>query len=107
MVGVLIAVAVEPDLTGRLARCCDEAPVRPSSTNLAFFEFRGEGSREATETCGVCRMHRCVHDPDYHLTLVRGMRGYELFVERYGEHDFVARGAVEFDLYYCGHSGWD
>lgn len=31
--------ATEPDLTGRLAKCCSREPV-PSSLDLAFFEHR-------------------------------------------------------------------
>ena len=50
-----------PDLTDRMARCtCDHAPV-PSSTDLAFFEFRGEGSRAATEHCLHCRYFEVAH----------------------------------------------
>jgi hypothetical protein len=48
-----------PSLAGRIARC-DCGNTQPSSLKLAFFEFKGDGSREATEKCkcgAIDRLH--------------------------------------------------
>lgn len=82
-------IADKPDLSGRMAKCCDKSQVRPSSFDLAFFEYQGPGSRESTEMC------KC---------------GYHLVAHTSGRSKcktFVARGPREFDRYYCGHAGWD
>ena len=83
--------ADKPDLTGRQARCgCGR--IEPSDPDhLAFFEYTGPGSREATDTC-ECGYAKVAHDED-RITCKRG--------------GFTARGPREFDRFYCGHSGWD
>lgn len=61
---------------------------------LPFFEYRGEGSREALEYCGNCGYTRTAHERK----------------EKKNNHicsEFKARGAREYDTYYCGHNGWD
>jgi hypothetical protein len=74
------------NLEGRLAECmCGNK--EPSSTNLAFFEFRGVGSRSAVETC-ECGYYEVAHP------------------NRYCEQ-FKPRGPYEFDTFYCGCRGWD
>lgn len=81
-----------PDLTGRVARCsCGNT--KPSSYDLAFFEYRGEGSKSAEQTC-VCGYDKAPHDPDnpYHHNIKC--------------RDFRPRGPKD-DLYYCGCRGWD
>jgi hypothetical protein len=80
-----------PDLTGRTAQCAygGHAP-KPSSPDLAFFEFRGEGSRDATEICR-CGFHRRAHE----IGRAKGCAG------------FTPKGPQEFDRYYCGCHGWD
>ena len=76
---------------GRLARCyCGKT--MPSSPSLAFFEFRGEGSMEATEHC-KCGYHRIAHEPDH--------------ARRVPCREFTPKGAQQFDMYYCGCRGWD
>ena len=97
-----------PSLEGRKARCaycgqrprkseCDQCKdggmcscERPSSTDLAFFSFQGEGSREATEICKACKMHKAAHVP--------GSRACR---------NFVPQGPLEFDKFYCGCAGRD
>ena len=105
-----ITVATKPSLEGRFATCTynnsnDQFPEKhknepiPSSYDLAFFEFRGEGSRTALTIC-TC--------------------GYSINAPRHGDswrkydpikdgefHEFVSRGPFEFDTYYCGCRGWD
>jgi hypothetical protein len=89
-----------PDLTDRVATCsgglrCDST--KPSGRNLAFFEYRGEGSRAATETCGTCGMAEGAHGE---INKTTGRPGVT-------SHPFVERGAYDTDSYYCGCAGWD
>jgi len=96
----------EHDLTGRFAKCrykngrpgstTDHTPV-PSSWSLAFFEYQGDGSREATEMCGTCRYSVVAHGAINQVTKRAGIT----------DHTFVPRGGQEFDVYYCGCWGWD
>lgn len=82
-----------PDLAGREARCqCGRT--KPSDPDrLAFFEYRGPGSREVTETC-ECGYHKVAHEiPD---------RAARLKCKA-----FKVRGPREFDLFYCGCRGWE
>lgn len=86
-------------LEGRYARCSCGA-IELSSTSLAFFEFRGEGSRQAIESCKNCGYSLVAHTQEDGRTqknvIVRGeCPGFE------------ARGAWEYDGFYCGHAGWD
>ena len=87
------------DLTNRVAKCgCGRT--EPSSESLAFFEYRGEGSRVAAERCGICAYapiahERAKNDPTArHLNYARG-------------HEFEPIGALEHDIFYCGCRGWD
>jgi len=89
-----------PNLDGRIARCsCGR--VAESATSLAFFEFRGEGSRSATDSCKHCRYAEVAHRRkrelqalgDHHLKLVC-------------DH-FEPSGSWEYDSWYCGCRGWD
>lgn len=92
-----------PNLDGRLARCACKRTV-PSTLDgsLAFFEFRGEGSRAATDTCGICGYAERAHDPE------RTLNHLHQSVVQLGKcTGFVARGAFEYDSYYCGCRGWD
>lgn len=80
----------QPNLKGRLARCCAKTPPQPSDPDrLAFFEFRGEGSPWATERC-KCGYYEVAHGKP-HVKC----KGFE------------PAGPAEFDTYYCGHGGWD
>lgn len=86
-------------LAGRSARCaCGK--IRPSDETLAFFEYRGDGSHDATETCKHCRYFKVAHKPGGNSS-VKGYRN------RFVCAKFEPMGASEFDAYYCGHGGWD
>ena len=82
---------------GRYAKCCAESPILPSSKDLAFFEYKGKGSYEATMSC-KCGYYEVAHIPGETHTCTQ-----------YCGHcnDFQPHGPYEYDRYYCGHSGWD
>lgn len=90
--------ATAPDLTGRIAKCGDHAP-KPSSLDLAFFEFCGPGSREATDIC-VCGYATVAHEKHAGKCPPNSKN-------RSQTGAFKPRGAREFDRYYCGCRGWD
>lgn len=92
-----LEVAGPPDLTGRMARCtCERDPV-PSAPELAFFEYRGDGSPAALNHCATCAYYEVAHEGKRN-----GVQHLQLVCD-----EFVAHGAYEFDSYYCGHAGWD
>jgi len=99
-----VIVDTQPDLTGRMARCyCDKPPI-PSDRNEAFFEYRGPGSRHAIDMCKHCPRSYAGH-------LSKSEGGAHFHKEHnascvHCDH-FEPRGPHEFDLYYCGHAGWD
>lgn len=76
------------------AGCYCEAP---SSTGLAFFEYRGPGSTYGAEHCTECRYTSHAH---------RGGENYGRMRPTIS-HEFDPRGASEFDTFYCGCKGWD
>ena len=88
-------VAEGPDLSGRTAQCSyfpkGHAP-KPSSLDLAFFVFKGDGSMESKERC-VCGYYEIAHKK-------RPLK--ELKCSGFRPH-----GPFEFDEYYCGCHGWD
>lgn len=85
--------AETPNLEGRMARCGCGRTV-PSSLDLPFFEWRGDGSYEATHSCKHCGYFESAHKTGKpHL--------------KHCEHDFEPRGDFGLDAYYCGHAGWD
>lgn len=89
------------DLSGRRARCTCSTPPVPSSYDLAFFEYRGPGSRTATEIC-VCGYHRVAHEQE------PSPNGAIRNVVRDGYcPSFRPRGSHQFDSYYDGCRGWD
>lgn len=95
--GADVPIDEEPSLAARVATCSLGCPSRrPSSTSLAFFEWRGPGSPYATEVC-TCGFYKSVHDPEQRPAMGA----------RFPDHEFVARGPHEFDSYYCGCRGWD
>ena len=84
----------DPLVAGRMAKCtCGRT--EPSSPKLAFFEFCGEGSRDAVDICG-CGYHSVAHTPEVMA------RNPALKCST-----FKASGPREFDRYYCGCRGWD
>jgi hypothetical protein len=95
----------------RMARCPYCKTLAPSSERdrLAFFEDRGPGSRDATESC-VCGYAECAHDPEHMASLVlRDGKRRPTVVEdgRCKAGAFTPRGAAEVDSYYDGCRGWD
>ena len=92
--GAYIVDETPPDLTGRIAKCpytdCDSE--KPSSTNLAFFEYQGEGSHNAQccKNCGIRHPGEAAPDHAKHRC-----KGYD------------PRGDVGYDQYYCGCKGWN
>lgn len=86
-----------PSLEGRMARCSCSREPRQSNTNLPFFEYRGPGSRDGTAICkcgySVVAHDKKIADPKSVVSSVCD--------------SFEARGPNEFDLYYCGHGGWN
>jgi hypothetical protein len=101
-------VASQPDLTGRMMRCYCTKPPISSNRNEAFFEYRGPGSRHATDMCKNCRYAYSGHllaseggvaSHKDHTNCVAGRRDHCF--------NFEPRGAHEFDSYYCGCGGGD
>ena len=88
--------APPPDLTGRKAKCCSKKTVKPSSFDLPFFEFRGEGSPAALTLCRNCGFRDVAHE--------RKKKGKKL---PYVCDNFERVGVHEYDHYYCGCRGWD
>jgi hypothetical protein len=78
-----------PSLEGRQSKCTAKCKVVPSSNELPFFEYRGEGSREATLIC-KCGYHQVAHD--------KGNTRCKTF---------TPKGPQQFDKHYCGCMGWD
>ena len=83
-------------LEGRIARCgCGQE--RPSAHSLPFFQYRGEGSRDAQERCKQCGKYEVAHHPGCSA----------VSPDQYERHPFEPHGPFEFDGFYCGCSGWD
>lgn len=92
----------QPDLTGRKAKCAyGEHGIVDSSLQLAFFEYKGPGSPNASETCKHCRMHKVAHEHD------PGRVDPSSVVERGQCPGFEPHGTLEMDVYYCGCRGFD
>lgn len=99
------------DLSGRFARCsyytgCHSQ--QSSSIDLAFFEYRGEGSKYAEKECHICGYHSkdwkpnpkngkiCYNNSDKPNPYVCINKGKQ-----------CVYGVFEFDRYYCGCHGWN
>lgn len=118
-------------LFGREARCAC-GTVAPSSDHqrLAFFQFRGPGSRAATEHCLHCRYFEVAHEAKrcdgcdgtgstrWHKVCPRckgrgelgpaaRMRDPEGTSALVACPGFEPHGAFEYDTWYCGHAGFD
>lgn len=86
------------NLEGRVAACqCGRT--KPSNESLAFFEYRGEGSRVALERCGTCSYTEVAHK--------RALEPGNDHIKHITAHDFTPIGALETDIFYCGCRGWD
>ena len=82
-------------LIGRTARCCTGKSEKPSSVDLAFFEYRGPNYRKQ---CDVCGYHEIVHtDPNSRPRRHRDWR----------DHEWTNAEGRLTDSYYCGCRGWD
>jgi hypothetical protein len=88
-------------LEGREARCsCGKTRPSPDALEgkLAFFEYRGRGSRW-TDNC-ECGYAWIAHTQETD-------RGRINVVAQGKCPGFTPRGPHEFDTYYCGCRGWD
>jgi hypothetical protein len=108
-------------VTDRPTRCSCGAsvPVGTPVASLAFFERRGPGTQD--DYCRHCRYHACAHDSaltdaEYRAKWSRrkpiGLRNPEWMplVDRSGGRCRGFEPMVDgqpYDLYYCGHGGWD
>lgn len=81
-------------LVGRQARCSCGKIVQSKKT-LPFFEFRGEGSRNAIHSCAHCRYYDVAHTND------NRSRNENIC------DDFTPQGDIGYDIFYCGCRGWD
>lgn len=88
-----------------MAKCTEKCVLRPSTdADLAFFEYTGLGSPDATDRC-VCGYHRVAHDPE---EMAKRVPGNRTTVVQDGKcTGFRARGPAQYDRYYCGCRGWD
>lgn len=93
-----------PVLDDRVAVCPYCKTERPSATTLAFFEYRGPGSRDAQNQCGNCGYYETAHLPLEQSTRVSG----KSVVERGVCPGFkpMPEGRPT-DSFYCGCRGWD
>ena len=82
----------EGSLVERKARCCTQASERDSSLDLAFFEYRGPGSRSALLSCKNCGYYEIAHQKEGH---------------KQSCNHFEPHGSWEYDRYYCGCRGWN
>ena len=82
---------------GRVARCSYCKKEVQSDTSLAFFQFQGEGSERATKQCAQCGYYKIAHGAINSLTGNAGITS----------HEFVPKGDVGHDDFYCGCRGWD
>lgn len=90
-------VVVEaPDLAGRMASCSCGKTVPSDSPHLAFFEYRGPGSRYDGGFC------ECGYAIVAHTKKQAGERVSPRVCD-----DFTPRALPETDSYYCGCRGWD
>jgi hypothetical protein len=88
-------------LEGREAEC-DRCHVRrPSDPKLGFFEFKGEGSRHATESCKHCMYLKCAHERQPALVVPTSC------VERGECSGFEPRGPAPTDSFWCGCGSTD
>ena len=82
---------------GREAQCICGHRQPSDPEKLAFFKFRGKGSRHATELCH-CGYNLAAHSEEHPHILKRCAETGK------GKGP---RGPHEFDSFYCGCRGWD
>jgi hypothetical protein len=76
---------------GKICRC-----EKPSSEELAFFEYRGKDSEYAKTHCKNCRQHKNFHTPDKIRANYGKICGW-----------FVPYVEAPYDMFFCGCIGWD
>lgn len=84
----------QPDLHNRSAKCTYCGSTVASRSNLAFFEYKGDGSYDATNMC-ECGFGIKAHTEE------RRSKNSSIC------NEFKSRGAAKHDRYYCGCRGWD
>lgn len=90
-----MSTTIMPNLEGRTAHCsCGKTRPSAERAELAFFEYRGEGSPDAARC--ECGFDESAHDGS---TWPSGRRK--------ACDNFCPRGPQDTDSYYCGHGGWD
>lgn len=93
-------VPEQPDpLAGRVAVCPSCKTEHPSSTDLAFFEYRGPGSRYATSICMNDGFTRGAHE--------RKVERNEPHLRNLCDRFEANPNGRDTDTYYCGCRGWD
>lgn len=74
------------NLEGRFARCtCGST--RPSESDMGYFEYRGDGSRQASDMC-TCGMAEAAHKMPFFVGQCEA---------------FTPRGPMDYDSFFCGH----
>lgn len=105
----------QPWLEGRIAKCAydhennpHEDSRVPSSLGLAFFEYRGLGSRDSEDLCGHegCGYGKVAHVGPYLGSWLKNADGSPNG-RAISDHEFTPHGPWEEDRYYCGCRGWD
>ena len=74
--------------------------LQPSNDALAFFKFKGPGSREADEACANCGYYEIAHDS-------AKLDGRPSVIDTGKCSGFVAHGPFDRDEFYDGCMGWD
>lgn len=98
----------DPKLAGRVAECvfCKRQAPSAEPFKLFGFEYRGPGSKWATEHC-VCGYFEGPHDAEYMRTVSTKPQRTVIEDGRCKAGKFTPRGPMATDSYYCGCRGWD
>lgn len=86
--------------TERKAIClyCKTERLTSEKKSLAFFEDQSDKAKVSQDTCGNCRYAEMAHTDE--------IRNRKHNAGRIC-NNFVPRGGLEHDYYYCGCRGWD
>lgn len=95
-------IVTDEMLEGRMARCGIDHGTTPSSQSLPFFQFRGEGSLAAIDSCLHCGYSKFAHGEE-----ASRWKNGKTAVENAGCPGFEPHGPWDYDLYYCGCRGWE
>jgi hypothetical protein len=102
-----VQAEIERLLAGRKTRCTYCKIEVPSSEKLAFFEFRGEGSRAATDSCAHCGYAEVAHTYGGNFAPPSERKNPHLCLNFDPPRQFEPHGPWDVDLFYCGCRGWD